>query len=240
MKKIVFATCVLTTALAAACASSDNIPSTPGTTSGGGSSTSSGTSSGGTGSGTTSSSSGGGMTAALPVIVSSDFVPSGYMGDGTTAGSIAMLPQTPTDSTTCNGDRSSATIGTCYQVTYTPVPGGMGWGGVYWQYPSNNWGGMAGLGIAAGATKVSFYAKGDEGGEVVQFVVGGIQAASMSYQDTFKASATETLTTNWTQYEIALPATYGAVLGGFAWAAGAPADAGGPIKFEVDSVEWTM
>ena len=249
MKKTVFASFALATALVAACSSTTSGPPSGGATgdmgstaSSGGSSTSSGTGSGASStSGTSSSSSQTGTTVALPVTVSAQYVPSGYMGDGMTAGAINMLPQTPTDPTDCGGDRSAPAIGTCYQITYTPVtPGGQGWGGVYWQYPSNNWGGMAGLDIAAGATQVSFYAKGMNGGEQVQFVVGGIQASGMAYQDSFKATVTETLTTSWTQYSVPLPASYGSVLGGFAWSAGAPADAGGPIQFEVDSIQWTM
>ena len=199
------------------------------------SSSSSGSTSSSSGGGTTSSS--GGTTIALPVTVSSVFIPSGYMGDGTTASSVDQLPQTLTDSQTCGGDRSPPAVGTCYTVTYTPVAGGAGWAGVYWQYPLNNWGSMPGAAIASGATKVSVWAKGAAGGEVVTFVAGGISSAGMPYQDDFKVSTPVTLTTSWTEYDIQL-ASYGQVLGGFAWSAAAPSGGATTVQFSIDSIQW--
>jgi hypothetical protein len=173
----------------------------------------------------------------LPLTLSGVFAPSGYMGDGETAGSVNMLPLTATDSQTCNGDRSPTALGICYTVEYTPVAMGAGWAGVYWQYPSNNWGAMPGLDIPAGATKVSVWAKGGAGGEVLTLVAGGIQSGGMTYQDTFKADTMATLTTSWAQYTITLPSSYGPVLGGFAWSVGAPSG-GASVSFSIDSIEW--
>jgi hypothetical protein len=128
-------------------------------------------------------------------------------------------------------------MGTCYKFTYTPVPGGKGWGGVYWQYPANNWGDMPGLAVPSGATKVTFWAKGGAGGETLEVDAGGIQAAGKPNQDTFKAKTMVTLTKQWAQYTIPLPSMYGPVLGGLAWAMGA-----GPItgmaSFQIDSMQW--
>jgi hypothetical protein len=171
----------------------------------------------------------------LPLIVSDQFIPSGYMGDGTTPGAINLLPQTPADSQTCNGNRSMPALGICYTVTYAPIVGGMAWGGVYWQYPQGNWGASPGLSIQAGATQVTVWAKGGVGGEVVTFVAGGIMGAANA--DTFNVSSKVTLTAAWAQYSVKLPAMYGPVLGGFAWSAAAPAG-GRSVSFSVDSIEW--
>ncbi len=189
------------------------------------------------GAGGTTSGAGGSIAVTLPLTLSTVFTASGYMGDGATVGSVAMMPLKSTDPQDCGGDRSPAALGICYTVTYTPVPAGMGWGGVYWQYPANNWGAQAGLDIPAGATKVSVWAKGAAGGETLTLVAGGIQTSTMAHQDTFKADTTATLTTSWAQYTIMLPATYGPVLGGFAWSASAP-DGGAAVQFSLDSLEW--
>jgi hypothetical protein len=180
---------------------------------------------------------GGASSVGLPLTVSAVFVPSGYMGDGATVGSVEMLPLKPTDPQDCGGDRSPSALGTCYTVTYEPVASGLGWAGVYWQYPANNWGAMSGLDIPAGATKVSVWAKGAAGGEILTLVAGGIDTSGMAHEDTFKADTTAVLTTSWAQYTIALPATYGPVLGGLAWSTSAPAG-GGSVGFSLDSIEW--
>jgi hypothetical protein len=186
----------------------------------------------------TSTGTGGSATSAtLPLTVSSVFVPSGYMGDGETAGSVTMLPLKPTDPQDCGGNRSPAALGTCYTVSYAPVSGGLGWAGIYWQYPANNWGAMPGLDIPAGATEVTLWAKGGAGGEVLTLVAGGIAATGMAHEDTFKADTTATLTTSWAQYTIMLPSMYGPVLGGFAWSVGAPMGAGS-VQFSIDSIQW--
>lgn len=59
--------------------------------------------------------------------VSDFFTPSGQMGDGAKAGFITM-----------NTQRSCGVRGMCYGFDYKP--GTNLWAGVYWVYPSNNWG----------------------------------------------------------------------------------------------------
>ena len=51
--------------------------------------------------------------------------------------------------------------------------GQKGWAGIYWQHPDKNWGDEIGLNLV-GAKKISFYAKGERGGEIVEFISGGI------------------------------------------------------------------
>jgi hypothetical protein len=153
----------------------------------------------------------------------------------------------------CSGMRSSASaLGSCHTVIYTPLTPGtpigyppgatsMGWAGVAWQHPANNWGTMPGYAIPAGATKVSFWAKGSKGGEVVTFFAGGNASPTPQAPCADPVNATTskvTLTTTWAQYMMTLGsltgtvAYTGGVLTGFGFAIGTAdqpmADAGAP------------
>jgi hypothetical protein len=175
---------------------------------------------------------------ALPFFVSDQFIPSGFMNDpnGITLSSGANGGATcPTRAPTAGGD--------CYVIQWAST--GAAWAGVYWQYPSNNWGTEPGLTIASGATQVTFYARGDQGGEVIQFKVGGINdplnATTGTYGDSFAiASPVETLTTDWQQYTLSLQGTtyMDGVLGGFCWVASATDAGNSNIKFYVDDLQW--
>lgn len=121
---------------------------------------------------------------------------------GTTA-RLSLLPAGYTnigDGCTPDGvGRSSANAkGGCWKVTYIPFPKarepgqgpgttkvgggpGYGWAGVFWQYPLNNWGAVGGgYPIPSGSTKVSFWARGKDGGELVHFITGEGQGAICS------------------------------------------------------------
>jgi hypothetical protein len=131
--------------------------------------------------------------------------------------------------------RPPGSTGHCHKFTITPST--FAWGGVYWQYPVNNWGASPGKRIAPGATKVTFYASGAAGGESVKFVVGGM--SGLTYSDTAKAEVSVVLTTTPTPYIIDLTGqTYDAVLGGFGFAAEVPVGSTAPIVFTVDSIRW--
>lgn len=93
----------------------------------------------------------------------SHYAPSGYMGDSdlTMSGAYTKTPR---------GD------GPCLRVNYRAT-GPKGWAGIYWQDPANNWGdvpGRAGYDLR-GATRLTFWARGENGGERVhEFRMGGI------------------------------------------------------------------
>jgi hypothetical protein len=178
------------------------------------------------------------------------FIPSGWEGDM----SGLTMPLDPT----CSGNRSSPTaLGNCHPVTYQPLPAGtgvQGWAGVLWQHPMNNWGTAAGYAIPSGATKVSFWARGQLGGEIVTFLVGLVVTPTAATPCTDHVSASlpnQVLTTTWTHYTIPLGGQsyapgvivpFGFVLA----AAGQPVrDAGtgdaataSPVEFFVDDIEW--
>ena len=77
-----------------------------------------------------------------------------------------------------------------------------GWGGVFWQNPPNNWGNLDGGYNLTKAKKVTFWARGDKGGETVEFKIGGITG---SYPDSDLISSGKiSLTPAWKQYSIDL------------------------------------
>ncbi len=203
------------------------------------------TSSASAGSGNTSStpSGSGGATGgdagkALPVVIDDYFAPSGYMEDARDM-NAGMTPAFEGDDTTCGGNRSAGGRGFCHEVTFSTFPsGGLGWGGVFWQYPANNWGTMPGLKIAPGATKVRFQARGASGGEKVGFFA-GIGAGSEAYADGFKMTNQDfTLTAEWQEYVLTLPsnADYSkGVVGPLAWGVGSEGNAT-PVKFYIDDI----
>jgi hypothetical protein len=179
---------------------------------------------------------------ALPFTVSDEFQASGAMGDGPTNIMGVMISN---DSTQCLQPRVTGALGDCYTFSWTPVflpKANSAWAGLYWQYPNGNWGEKDGLAIQPGASKVTFAAAGVNGGEQVEFIVGGINVtpsdAGLSHKDTFKASKLVTLTKEWATYEVPIGSSdsYTTVLGGFAWAI----TAGGTstFSFYVDNIQW--
>lgn len=118
-----------------------------------------------------------------------NFSPSGYMGDIADlklAGSYKNLHQEGYP---------------CLKVTYM-ADGHMGWSGVSWQNPANNWGEFDGGYNLTKAKKLSFWAKGEKGGEIVEFKLGGTAA---NYPDSENlTTGSITLTNEWTQYIVDL------------------------------------
>jgi hypothetical protein len=195
----------------------------------------------GTGSGSGGSSSGSPPSGPLtiPFVVSDVFVPSGFMGDAPTDFNAIKMSADPTQ---CLA-RQAGAKGACYKITWTPTrvaDASTAWVGVYWQYPSNNWGAKAGKPVNAGATKVTFSAAGAAGQEEVEFLVGGVNASGgpgLTYADTFTARTKATLTTSWARYEVSLSGdSYSSVIGGFAWTITTSTTT--PVTFYVDDIKW--
>ncbi len=124
-----------------------------------------------------------GMKVALPCKVygncedegESVFIPSGYMG-GVDNGSALEVDDCWTE--------NPHTGGSCIKVVYPEK----GWAGVAWQNPANNWGDDEGGVDLRGAKQLSFWVRGDKGGEMVEFKM-GIIAKNRAFWDTGKASA---------------------------------------------------
>lgn len=130
---------------------------------------------------------------ALPISVSDYFDPSGFMGDGEELGFIEMnvteAVQPPAGAT-----------GRVYEIKYLKK-GTMGFGGVKWLYPSNNWGSRKGILISPNATKVTFWVKAVHVENAVKFSSGpGVTPFNPIGWET-KVNV-PTLSPEWTQYEI--------------------------------------
>ena len=93
---------------------------------------------------------------------------------------------------------------TCIRIAYAArASQGVGWAGIYWQNPANNWGGTAGGYNLNGARRLVFKARGEKGRETIaEFKVGGI---SGDYRDSGAAAIGPlTLSPAWKQYAIPL------------------------------------
>lgn len=193
-----------------------------------------------TGGGSTTGGGTPGAVQPLPVIIDAFFAPSGYMEDARN-GNATMIPAFDGDDTTCKGNRAPSGRGFCHVVTFSMfASGGLMWGGVFWQYPGNNWGTMPGLKVAPGATKVRFMARGDKGGETVGFFAGIVpKTGPAPHADGFEVTNQDKkLTTDWQEYSLPLPASanYGdGVVGPFGWGLGANGNTL-PVKFYVDDI----
>ncbi|MBL7069045.1 MAG: hypothetical protein ISS34_04235 [Candidatus Omnitrophica bacterium] len=140
-----------------------------------------------------------------------NFIPSGWMGD---YGDMKFNP---------NWKDNVHSRKSCIRIEYTAeAKQGNRWAGIYWQNPENNWGMREGGGFdLEKAAKLTFWARGEKGGEAIrEFKMGGISGA---YPDTDTASiGPVTLTQEWQQYTIdltELDLSY--IIGGFAWVASA-------------------
>lgn len=92
--------------------------------------------------------------------------------------------------------------------------------GIYWVGPYvNHWGRYPGYNVK-NAQKLLFWARGEKGGENVEFKIGGMRSPGEPFRDSFgplpNVSEATTLTQNWTQYSIDLRnSDTSSLLGGF-------------------------
>jgi hypothetical protein len=157
------------------------------------------------------------------------YIPSGWMGD---YGDLTM-----DDKYMGEPHAGSTSIKFVYTAKKTQS---QGWAGIYWQNPANNWGSKKGGFDLTGLNKITFWAKGEKGGEIVdKFSVGGIKG---TYPDTTEVSTGPIeLTTTWQQYTVNLVGKdLSYINGGFCWVANADSNPNGAtffiddIKFEYD------
>ncbi len=154
------------------------------------------------------------------------YTPSGYMGDHSDISLNASSFENPYSGTTC------------IKVVYSNVASqGARWGGVYWQNPANNWGDRQGGYDLTGATKVTFWAKGEKGSErIEEFKIGGVTGI---YSDSDIAGIGPVeLTNEWQKYEIDLRGkdlTY--ISGGFCWGTNLDVNPEG-VTFYLDDIRY--
>ncbi len=121
----------------------------------------------------------------------------------------------------------------CLRVRYKETGN---WGGVVWQSPANDWGEKPGGFDLTGAKKLTFWARGDKGGEEISFGV-GIIGKDKKFFDSAKAELKDqTLTKEWKQYVIDLAGqdlTH--IKSGFLWTLGGKNE---PITFFLDDIRY--
>lgn len=135
------------------------------------------------------------------------YIPSGWMGD---YGDIKYDGASKEDPYL--GD-------SCIKIIYNgKAAQGARWAGIFWQQPANNWGTVdAGFDLSK-AEKLTFWARGDKGGErIEEFKVGGIMG---EFSDSDSAViGPVVLNKEWAQYTIDLKGKdMSYIIGGFCWA----------------------
>lgn len=158
------------------------------------------------------------------------YIPSGWMGD---YGDVKINDQS------MENPHSGTT---CIQFVYTAKKSqGQGWTGIYWQNPANNWGSKKDGFDLTGMTKLTFWARGAKGAEVIQkFMVGGIKGI---YPDSASVEfGPVELTDTWKQYTINLAGKdLSYINGAFGWVTNSDLSPEGAtfylddIKFEADA-----
>jgi hypothetical protein len=158
----------------------------------------------------------------VPVSLPSDlaalFVPSGWMGDAQVDPALLSY-----------GNLVESVHGRTQVATrFSYARGPKGWAGVYWQFPDSNWADKPGRDLT-GAKRITFAARGERGGEVVEFKSGGTTGA---VPDSFMRSLGNVpLASEWKRFTLDLEgADLSNVVGGFAWVAVANRD-GAPVTF---------
>jgi hypothetical protein len=158
------------------------------------------------------------------------YIPAGWMGD---YGDLKLNDQVM---------ENPHTGTTCIQLVYSAKKSqGNGWAGMYWQSSANNWGSKKGGFDLTGMNKLTFWARGAKGGEIIQkFIVGGIKGV---YPDSISVEVGPIeLTDAWKQYTINLAGKdLSYINGAFGWVTNADLCPEGAtfylddIKFEIDA-----
>jgi hypothetical protein len=156
------------------------------------------------------------------------YIPSGWMGD---YGDIKMN-QGWVKGNAAGKKKDGAAAGTpaedtCIQVKYSAErKQGNGWAGIYWQHPANNWGDKRGGFDLSAYSKLTFQARGEAGGEVIdKFFIGGITGQTEEGDSDEASISPVTLTKDWKKYEVSLKGLdMSHIIGGFGFAANADAN----------------
>jgi hypothetical protein len=129
---------------------------------------------------------------------------------------------------------------TCLQISYSGErKQGHGWAGIYWQHPANNWGDKRGGYNLTGYKKMTFWARGDKGGETIdKFFMGGISGQTEEGDSDEASVSPVTLTKEWKFYTVDLTGLdLSHIIGGFGFAANADANPDG-FTLYVDEIRY--
>jgi glucan 1,3-beta-glucosidase len=158
------------------------------------------------------------------------YVPSGYMGD------IHAVTLSQAWTRNPHGGR------TCIRAAYRgPGSGSQGWAGVYWQDPVDNWGtvpGPTGYNLSR-ATRLTFWVRGQTGGERVRFMAGGIAGRHGDSLRPVLRTHWLKLSRSWKKITMRLTGqdlTH--IIGGFGWVASTARDPHG-ATFYLDDISYS-
>lgn len=123
----------------------------------------------------------------------------------------------------------------CTKISFMPKK--LDWGGISWQYPANNWCTMPGKNLSGkGFTKLTFWARGENGNEEVKFKMG--QDCGDSY---VSDEITQLLSAKWTKITINVAKKdLSNITGAFLWVIDSKANpqSSGSITFYLDDVQF--
>jgi len=154
------------------------------------------------------------------------YIPGGWMGD---YGDISFSDASHVKPHSGNS---------CIKISYSAKSSqGNGWAGMYWQAPANNWGDKPGGYDLTGKHRLTFWARGAKGGEVIaEFKMGGISGDN---GDTDSAgTGSIVLSRQWKKYSIGLSdKNLSNIIGGFCWSANRGANPDG-MTFYLDDIRY--
>ncbi len=162
--------------------------------------------------------------ATMPLSVYADghgpWIPSGYMGNTRALKVDAACSETPFKGNSC------------MRVDYLDH---IGWAGIFWQSPANDWGDRPGGVNLSNAATLVFRARGRDGGEKVTFFMGGLK--NKAFSDTCEAKLQDiVLKKEWTRYRIPLDGLdLSCVKTGFGFTL---ANDGEPFAFYLDDIKY--
>ncbi|UCD15775.1 MAG: hypothetical protein JSV34_01640 [Candidatus Omnitrophota bacterium] len=157
------------------------------------------------------------------------FIPSGWM-PATASNDLKM---------NVNWENYPFSGSSCIRIEYKNNSGTR-WAGIYWQQPANNWGTVPNAGYnLQNATKLTFWARGEKGAEVInEFKMGGISSGEYIDSDSVGIGPVQ-LTKDWKKYEIDLRGRdLSYVIGGFCWATNIDVNDPEGIVFYLDEINY--
>ncbi len=167
------------------------------------------------------------VPAKLPLVLYAEatdpanYIPAGFMGDHKSIHLDPACTEQPQAGKTCLRCEFAADTG---------------WGGVVWQSPPGDWGDKGGGYDLTGAKELTFCARGEKGGEAVNFLFGTI-AEPKKFFDTGKGALEKTtLTREWQRFSIPVAGLdLTRIKTGFVWTL---ASTGQPVVFYLDNIRW--
>ena len=151
--------------------------------------------------------------------VDAPYIPAGYMGN------------TKVVKMTLDHGENPHSGATCLKVEYRDSKD---WAGVVWQHPAHDWGEQPGGWNWTGAKRLTFWARGERGGERISFEFGLLKPDKPFHDSASGKLANVQLTSEWKQYSIDLAGKdLSRIKTGFAWVHAAE---GRPMTFYLDDV----